>query len=223
MPGVTCCPNVRVVYARAVDEAAARIRELRYEVWGDFGFAALATGLALIATHVFHELVAPLFVGGLAAFVLGVRALWRRWDLVDRLADHRDAYVISEVRSFALRETTMDRRHSFAALIRGRLEQPAPALEARIAAEAEELDALASELDDDTLALDPAWAVACARLLSDVVCSPLLNPAVPSQQLRSRVCGIRSGFEPRRLVAGPAEKPHVGSVRHTDAVGVGDF
>ncbi|HEU0246274.1 MAG TPA: hypothetical protein VFR38_04240 [Gaiellaceae bacterium] len=192
-------PNVRVMYARAVDDAATRLRDLRYEVRGDFGLAALAIGLALAATQVVHELVAPLFIGGMATLVLGVRALWRRWDLLDRLADDRDAYVISEVRSFALRETTMDRRHSFAALIRGRLADPA--LEARVAAAADELEALAGELDDDAFALDPACAVACARLLSDVVGSPLLNPDLPAQQLRSRIFGIRSGFRPRRLAA----------------------
>jgi hypothetical protein len=191
--------NLRVVYARAVDDAATRLRELRYEVRGDFGLAALAIGIALAATQVVHELVAPLFIGGMAALMLGVRALWRRWDLVDRLADDRDAYVISEVRSFALRETTMDRRHSFAASIRDRVAEPD--LEARIAAAAEELEALAAELDDDALALDPVCAVACARLLNDVVGSPLLNPDLPAQQLRSRVCGIRSGFRPRQLAA----------------------
>jgi hypothetical protein len=199
MRGVTSCPNVRLVYARAVDDAATRLRELRLEERGDFGLAALATGLALAATQAFDELVAPLFVGGLAAFVLGVRALWRRWDLVDRLADDRDAYAIPEVRSFALRETTMDRRHSFAVLIRGRLAEPD--LEARIEAAADELEALAAELDDEALDLDPASAVACARLLSDILGSPLLNPALPAEQLHSRVSGIRSGFEPRRLAA----------------------
>lgn len=192
-------PSLRVVYARAVDDAAMRLRELRYEVRGDFGLAVLAIGLALAATQVVHELVAPLFIGGMAALMLGVRAFWRRWDLVDRLAGDHDAYVISEVRSFALRETTMDRRHSFAAVIRGRVAEPG--LDRRIAAAADDLEALAAELDDDALALDPVCAVACARLLCDVAGSPLLNPDLPAEHLRSRVCGIRSGFRPRQLTA----------------------
>ena len=41
----------------------------------------------------------------------------------------------------------------------------------------EELEALASELEDEALALEPACAVACTRLFRDAVGSPLLNSA----------------------------------------------
>jgi hypothetical protein len=68
-------------------------------------------------------------------------------------------------------------------------------------AAAEELEALASELEDETLVLDPASAVACVRLLSDVAGSPLLDPALPAEVLRWRVSQIKSGFSPRRLAA----------------------
>jgi hypothetical protein len=61
---------------------------------------------------------------------------------------------------------------------------------------ADELDALAAELEDDGLALDPVAAVACVRLLSDLPASPLLNPAAPVSDLRSRIRQIRSGFAP---------------------------
>lgn len=63
------------------------------------------------------------------------------------------------------------------------------------------MSAVGASADDDALALDPACAVACARLLSDVVVSPLLNADLPAEHLRSRVCGIRSGFRPRQLAA----------------------
>ena len=95
----------------------------------------------------------------------------------------------------------MERRQRHAALLRDRLERPGLLYEARILAAAEELEALASELDDEELELDPACAVACMRLLSDVVTSPLLNSALPPQDLRSRVVQIRSGFKARRLAA----------------------
>jgi hypothetical protein len=189
------------MYARAVDDAAARLRDLRYEEWGDLCLAALVLGLAVGATQVRPALALPLFVGGLAVGALGVRALWRRWDLVDRLAEDRNAYVISDVLAYAAREATMDRRKSFAALIRGTMRQPGSALEARVVAAAEELEELASDLEDDELALDPACAVACLRLLSDLAGSPILNPALPSEDLRSRVFQIRSGFSSRRLAA----------------------
>ena len=46
------------------------------------------------------------------------------------LAGERDAYVISEVLAHATREATMERRHSYAALIRSRLRRPGIAFEA---------------------------------------------------------------------------------------------
>ena len=72
---------VLVMHARAVDNAAARLRELRHEEWGNLGLAALAFGLAIVATQVRPSLALPLFLGGVAVWFLGVRALWRRWDL----------------------------------------------------------------------------------------------------------------------------------------------
>jgi hypothetical protein len=189
------------MYARAIDEAAARLRELRYEEWEDLGLAALALGLAVVATQVRQAFAIPLFLGGLAVGALGVRAVWRRWDLLDRLAGEPDAYVISEVQARASREATMDRRQSFAAFIRASLTPPVQILEASAIHAIEELEALASELEDDELALDPACAVACMRLLSDLVDGPLLDSDLSAEDIRSRVRQIRSGFRPRRLAA----------------------
>lgn len=187
------------MYARRVDAASARLRELRQEERDDLGLSALALGLALAATQVRPALALPLFFGGLAAGALGVRALWHRWDLVERLAGERDAHAIPEVLAHASREATMDRRQTFAALIRSRLSHPGLSREARAVAFAEDLEALASELEDGELALDPACAVVCMQLLSDYVQSPLLNPTLPLEDVRSRVLQIRSGFRPSGL------------------------
>lgn len=189
------------MYARAVDEADARLRELRHEEWAQLVLAAVALGASIVATEALPALAGPLFIGGLAVGVLGVRALWRRWDLVERLAGEHDAYVISEVLAYASREATMERRYSFAALIRHRLGDAALTFDPRVVAVADELEVLASELEDGDLALEPASAVACMRLLSDFAQSPLLNPELPTEDLRSRVRQIRSGFGSRRLSA----------------------
>ena len=186
------------MHARAVDDAAIRLRELRREEWGDFGLGALALGVSVVATQVHPSLTLPLFVGGLIVGVLGVRALWRRWDLVERLSGDPDAYMIAEVLEFASREATMERRQALAVSIRSRLRAP---VEARLTEATEELEALVSDLEETDLALDPACAVACTRLLSDVVESPLLNPALPPEDLGSCVRRIRSGFRSRRLAA----------------------
>jgi hypothetical protein len=185
------------MYARAVEEGAAKLRALRHEEWGDLGLGAVAVALAVAATQVWPELAVPLFVGGVAVGVKGVRAGWRRWDLVDRLSDYVDAYVIPEVLAYASRHTSMERRRTFASFIRCRLLAADP----RITTAAQDLEALATELEDDSLALDPVAAVATMRLLSEPE-SPLLDRAAPTDDLRSRVLQIRSGFKPRPRTTG---------------------
>ncbi len=186
------------MYARAVEDADQDLRNLRHDEWGDFGLGALAFCLAAAATELRPAWALPLLIGGMTFWALGIRALWRRWDLVDRLAGDREAHVISDVLAYASREATMDRRRTFAAMIRGTIRQPGLALESRVGAAADELETLASELEDEDHVLDPACAVACSRLLRDFSGSPLLNPELPSSDLRPRVGLIRSGFTSRR-------------------------
>lgn len=181
------------MYASAVDEAARRLRDLRQDEWLDLGLGVLAFGLAVSATELYPPLALPLFVGGVAASCLGVRALWLRWDLVDRLASERDAHAIAEVRAYASREASPKRRRAYAAGIRARLADPVFAAGPGHAA-VTELEALAGELEDAALALDPVYAVACARLVGDPAQSRLLRPDPGGQELRSRVRQVRSGF-----------------------------
>jgi hypothetical protein len=195
------------MYARAVEEGAARLRALRHEEWEDLGLGAVTIVLAVAATQVWPELALPLFVGGIVVGVKGVRAAWRRWDLVDRLADKVDAYVIPEVLAYASRHASMERRRTFASFLRSRLLTG----DARVAAVAQDLEALASELEDDALALDPAAAVATMRLLSEPE-SPLLECAARTDELRSRVLQIRSGFKPQPVPSGNDRRQAAGGV-----------
>lgn len=181
--------------ARTLDQAASRLDELRGEVRDDLAVAALALGLALLATELRPSLAIPLFVGGVGVAALGVRALWRRWDLVDRLAGDSDAYVIREVRAYALREASYESRRGLALSIRGGLRSPVTAYWSRDDV-AEDLEALATELDDETLELDPAAAVACTHLLRDPEASPLLTGA-PPDVIRASIRHVRAGFRPR--------------------------
>ena len=183
--------------ARAVEAAATHLRELRHEEWGDFGLAALALAFAVGATAVQPSLAVPSFVGGIFLCGRGIRALWRRWDLTDRLVGERDAYVIPEVRARALRAATSERRQTCAAVLRAMSSEPPPLLAARVEAAAADLAALVERLDDEQLELEPVCAVQCMRLLSDPNGSPLLDPAVPPEELRSRIRQICAGFRPR--------------------------
>lgn len=182
------------MYARAVDDAAARLHDLRREELEDLGLAGLAIASALAATELYPDLALPLFLGGMAVGVLGIRALWRHWDLVDRLLDQPAAYVIPEVSRRAEREATLERRRALAGHVRLWLKEP---VDERLAAVADELEALAVDLEDDELDLDPACAVACTRLLADLVARPLLGGDLAQDSLSAQVYRIRSGFSQR--------------------------
>jgi hypothetical protein len=185
------------MHARAIDDARARLRELRREEWQDLALAGTAFVLAVAATRGAPSLALPLLVGGMSLGVLGMRALWRRWDLVDRLAGEPDAYSIAEVLAYASREATMERRQTFAALIRQHLEPTPEGGVNRLEDATEDLAALADELDAESLLLSPACAVACWRLVSDPTQSPLLGHGPGRAPLRSTVGQIRAGFTSR--------------------------
>ena len=175
------------VHAHALIEAETRIGELRRDEWQQLGLGALALGASLAMTAAYDPLVGPLFVGGMAMWLLGIRSLWRRWDLVDRLADDRDAYVISAVRAYAARDARMDRRRANAASLR------LWASRADLTDEVGELEQLARDLDDADLDLSPACAIVCRRLLTDPTVSPLLNDRL-TDNLHETIVEIERGF-----------------------------
>jgi hypothetical protein len=180
--------------ARAVEQADRRLRDLRREEWEDGAVAAAALVLAVAASVVRPEFGLPLLVGGVFVAGRGIVAGWRRWDLLDRLVVERDAYAIPEVRARGEQEAGMPNRRWLSLAIRSRLELAA---NPRIVANAEELSALAEELLDPHLAIDPACAAACSRLLTDELSSPLINSGLPAEDVRSRLVQIRCGFHRR--------------------------
>lgn len=182
------------MYARAVEDAAIRLHDLRHDEREGLALGALALAFALAATHVRPAFAIPLFIGGLVVGARGLVAAVRRWDLVDRLAGEPDAHAIPEVLAYARREATMARRNEQAALLRG---LDASSGRGACGALTPELEALAADLSDETLELDPACAVACARFLCDAA-SPLFDSSTAPAVLRARVECIRAGFRPAR-------------------------
>ncbi|HET7745206.1 MAG TPA: hypothetical protein VFK76_10740 [Gaiellaceae bacterium] len=190
------------MYAREIEEAKHDLDELRVTTREDLALAAVAFAASLVATQLVPELALPLFLGGVTAAVLAMRALVRRWELVDRLVGERDAYAIPQVLECAAREATRESRKSMAASIRGIVPAPGHPNEARIEAVAPELEALAQELEDDALELDPATAVACLRLFHGVDGrGPLFDELVSVDELRARIRHVRSGFTSARIAA----------------------
>jgi hypothetical protein len=177
-----------------VDENSVRLRELRREEWADTLLAVVALGLAFAASQTHSVLATSLLVAFIGAVILDLRAFWRRWDLLDRLLLDRDAYAIPEVLARAERIASMKSRHALASSIRSLLGETRSTALNRVAVLADELEALASELADAELALDPHCAVLCEHLLTDGSESPLLNPALPIEDAVARVRRIRGGF-----------------------------
>jgi hypothetical protein len=181
------------MYARALQEAEAQLVEVRHDELHRSGLSGLALGASFTATAVCPPLVFPLFVGGLTIGVAGICAMWRHWDLVDRLADDHDAYVIPEVQAYAARDARMERRVHYAALVR----RWARTRDSSIAGLGEQLEGLIRELEDATLELDPSAALACRRLLTEPTVSPLFDDLHDTEDLRSCIAQIRAGFRPR--------------------------
>ena len=65
----------------------------------------------------------------------------------------------------------------------------------RVELVADELTALAEQLEDESLRFDPLRAVHCKRLLTDVVESPLLNSRVSPDGLPAAIRSISRGFD----------------------------
>jgi hypothetical protein len=170
------------------------LHELHVEEWSDLGLAALAIALSLVASALAHPLAVPLFVGGAVVGVLGMRASMRRWDLCDRLMLDPAAYEISEVKHRAEQLARPAHREALARAARALLASRVPSTARRVAPVADELKALADELEDGTLALAPESAVRCQQLLVDTATSPLLNPALPADGVRIALLHIRAGF-----------------------------
>jgi hypothetical protein len=188
-----------MMHARAVEVAATDLHDLRQDERGALALGALAIALSLAATQVAPTLAVPFFVGGIAVGGLGVRAGWRRWALLERLEGERDAFVIDEIRDRAAAAATMERRRILARTVRSWLAEPTSSRTREYAAE---LEALAAELVDEELSLDPVCAVTCKRLVADPTESPLLNEAFPADELRWRLAAIRAGFAPRARTTG---------------------
>jgi hypothetical protein len=187
--------------ARAVEQAEKELGDLRSEVRWDWLVAGLALAGAIAATTLAPQLALPLLVGAMAVGARGARALWQRWDLVERLLPERDTYLIGEIRAQAEEVATMASRRDLASSVRRLLDLPEIARPGCVTALSEELASLAAELDDEELLLDPVCAVACKSLLAPGGESPLFDPDSDVVDLRALIRRIRYGFG-RARVAG---------------------
>ena len=177
--------------ARMIEEAEQRLHELRQDEWSCGVVAAFAMALSLGASFVRPAFAIPFFLGALMVGLRSGRALFERADLAHHLMLERDAHTITEIRESAEKVAMMESRLVLAAAVRCRLE-PLPGYRM-----SERMAAVAGELEDEQLLLDPVCAVQCADLLTGYAESPLHNDLLPVENARVELRQIRAGFRPR--------------------------
>ncbi len=185
------------VYERDLEDARERLRAARRRVTERAALAALAGLGAAAALAVTPALAAALAVGAAVEAVLCAGGVLRRRELIARLALDAHAYVLEEVARYG--RNTVAERERLAAWLReivsdgrrpGSLYVPE-----RVARYACELEALAGALGAPGAAVLPPSAVACRRLLTNAVESPLYNPRLPSDELAAALSRIGAGIE----------------------------
>ena len=186
------------MYERDLEHAADELAAKRRRVW-HAALAALAAlaGAGLAATLSGRFALALAAGGGVEVLVAAAAFLARR-ELIARLALDPRAYVLPDVESYGA--AVASRRERLAAWI---LEIVAEAprgntfyVRERVSRYGGDLLALARDLGAPDASVRPASAVACHRLLTHAIDSPLYNPRLPADDLPLALARIRSGIDP---------------------------
>jgi hypothetical protein len=189
-----------------MDMRAAELAADRLEAARRFSFHAsvLAAATLVLTAAVWIWFPAALLPMAILAALEGLVVLWAYYtgrDLLQRLALEPFADEIPEVRRYGERLLKQDERDRLAAsidsLIAGAKVPGAFFLVDRIVLFEDQLRALARELATPTVPIQARSVVTCVRLLTRGVESPLFNPSVPVEQLRSTLLRIRFGIGKR--------------------------
>lgn len=189
--------------AREVESAAADVQSTGRRTLRSFAVAGMgASGAAALAP--FSSAIA---IGlGAAGAVELTRAivLWLyRRERIERLALDPSAYAIPEVARFGARIAAVSERRRLAAWIDSVVHDRGQPLELHLVGRAgkyaHQLETLARELATPSARVDPATAVACRRLLTRPVESPLYNPNLPEEDLRALLIRIATGITSTEL------------------------
>ncbi len=190
-------PSV-AMHEREIERAAQELRQGRRRAIERSVLALVAGGCALAALGFSSRLALALGAGAAVEALLAAAASLGRRDTIGRLALQPAAYVLPEVRDYGRRSAEPSERERLAAWL-GELvaESRLPGsiyLGDRVTAFARDLATLARELGSPAARVEPVSAVACRRLLTDAVGSPLYNPRLSAEDLRLTLDRIRSGI-----------------------------
>jgi hypothetical protein len=161
--------------------------------------------IAVAAVPVSSGFAIALGVGAALQVSVAVLLWLSRRERIERLALDPSAYAIPEVARFGDRVCALRERRRLAAFIEAVVSERGSPLElhlvARVARYAQQLETLARELASPAAHFEPAMAVACRRLLTRPVESPLYNPNLPEEDLRALLLRIRAGISHGDLAA----------------------
>ena len=191
---------------RAAQRAAERLDRARQFLLHALVLAGATVAAAAGAAIWLRPATLPLAVLAAVEMLVVMGAFFWQRDLVQRLALEPEASQVPAVRQYFDRLVRQQARDRLAASITSliadaRLPQ-AVCLSDRVALVEDQLAWLARELAKPDVPVQPRSLVACLRLLTHGVESPLFNPRVPVEQLHATLLRIRFGFGHRAAGGG---------------------
>lgn len=185
--------------ARELEQAQSDLGARRRKAVHTAALACVAIVVALPLVWLSPRLAIALAAAAAGEAAVAAAVFHGRRERIARLALDPAAYAIRDVERYGQR-CVGERRKLAAWLVEVVAEARMPAsfyLRDRVDRSAADLELLARELGASAAKVQPASAVACRRLLTHTVESPLYNPRVPADELRSALLRIRAGIRTR--------------------------
>ena len=192
--------------AREVEQAAAGVEGLRSGARRSLAAGGVLAVIAAAAGTFSHWFAVALAVGAVVELALAAVRWLRCRERVERLALEPAAYVIPEVARLGARVSALRERRRLAQCLEAIVHERGHPLELhlviRATSYAQHLEGLARELASPATRIEPAMAVACRRLITRPVESPLYNPNLPEEDLRAVLLRIQAGISSAELTGG---------------------
>jgi hypothetical protein len=193
------------MHERALEEAAARVRQLRRRVHDAGVLALVAAVLAVVLAALSTTLAASFALAALIEGVVAASAMVRLRATLERLALIGPAYAIPEVNTYARKIAGVRGRRRTAEAFQRMLcqgdDHAVLWLPERVHAVERELRTLAGALTAADVRLGLIGAVACRELVTNPVRSPLYNPELSVEELEARIHHITRAFGEGRRAA----------------------
>jgi hypothetical protein len=184
--------------ARDVETAAAAVEKTGRSTVRALVMTGVVAGVALAVLPFQAGFAIALAVGAVSGLVAAAALWWHRRERIERLALEPAAYSIPEVARFGARVAALTERRRLASWIESVACEGGGSVDLHLALRASkyahQLQTLARDLAAPSARVDPAMAVACRRLLTQPVESPLYNPNLPEEDLGALLLRIEAGI-----------------------------